>query len=70
MVVAPDIVDWLLYQTNLLNIRVWSTKGGITDALDDFCDSLGLVAAWCCQQLHGRRFHPHPARVSACGSTN
>lgn len=45
MVVAPVKIDCFV-PTNELE-SAWSTKEG-NDALDNFCNSARVVAAWCC----------------------
>jgi len=43
----------------------WLTKGGRTDALDDFCNSLGVVVTRRGKWLRDRWVHPYSASDSA-----
>ena len=45
-------------------------KGGGKNALDNFRDSPGSVAAWNCEFLHTGRIHPHIARDRIGGASH
>jgi hypothetical protein len=42
----------------------------VNDALDNFCNSSGLVAARRCFVVHTGRIHPHIARDRTCGAAD
>ena len=62
MVVAPIVLpneSW-----------IWSVvdKRRRTDALDNICNSFGVVAAWSCEQLYSGWFHSHTVSARTSGA--